>query len=120
MKDGLYHRELGLPLPESSFRLGTVGLTYSAHAKEAATTDRYGHISLPDTLNTNLAALIEVEVFGGRITKLVYRTAYNREYDLVIVIALGGRVKTVWLNSKRDTHSTLDYSKYNQLLKRVS
>lgn len=114
MKDGLYHAELGLPLPETSFKLGTVGLNYSAHAKEAAQTDRYGYISLPATLDTNRSKLIEVEVLGGRIVKLVYRTRYNKEYDLVLAIALGGRVKTVWLNSVNDLHKTLNSKVYSK------
>jgi len=49
MKDGLYHKELGLPLHESAFKRGTVPLKYSRHAEEAAKMDRYGCIKLPKT-----------------------------------------------------------------------
>lgn len=117
MKDGLYHKDIGFPIPASSFKFGTVGLKYSRHAIEASFNDRYGWINLPDLLNTNTAVLIELEIRAGRIVKLVYRTKYNNQYDLILAIALGGLVKTVWLNSNEDSHNTLNLNRYQKLSK---
>lgn len=50
------------------------------------------------------------------ITKCVLRTGYDLNRDISIVFANGkdGRliVKTAWLNDKKDTHVTLNKSKY--------
>lgn len=112
MKDGLYHKETGLPLNKVSFQMGTVPLRYTRHAEEAARTDRYGFIKLPKFVNTDRAEVVEVEVTYGKIDKVVYRANYSEEADIILVIGRGGVVRTVWLNLKSDKHKTLDKSRY--------
>ena len=108
----LYHFEIGFPkdMPTS---FGTILLDYSRHAIEAAQGDRYGAIELPRILDTKKAKLIEVEVVSGRVTKVVYRCNHCHNYDLIMAIVPHTRkVKTVWLNSNRDKHKTLNRNKY--------
>lgn len=112
LTNGLYHFETGLPLSAELFKLGTVPLRYSKHARFAALDDRYGPIDLPETLNTNVAKVIEVEVTAGRVSKIVYRISYDDSMDIVFAISNGGMVKTVWLNMKDDTHMSLKINRY--------
>jgi len=113
--DGLYHAEVYLPIAESEFKFGMVPLTYSRHARFAALDDRYGQINLPPVLNTNTAKLVEIEVKTGRIVKIVYRAKYNSEFDIVFAIAVGGYVKTVWLNMRDDVHASLRSKEYRKI-----
>jgi hypothetical protein len=112
--DGLYHSDVFLPVPADCFKFGMVPLIYSRHAKFAALDDRYGAINLPPVLNTNTAKLVEIEVKMGRIVKIVYRAEYNTEFDIVFAIAVGGYVKTVWLNMRADTHQSLRMKEYRK------
>lgn len=115
LNDGLYHSDVFLPVPESAFKFGMVPLTYSRHAKFAALDDRYGQINLPPVLNTDKAKLVEIEVKTGRIVKIVYRAEYSSEFDIVFAIAVGGYVKTVWLNMRADTHQSLRAKEYRKI-----
>ena len=45
------------------------------------------------------------------ITKAVFRTEFNKEKDIVIVVRKN-TIITAWLQDKNDKHSTLDSSKY--------
>jgi hypothetical protein len=111
MKDGLFHRDIGLPDCESIHR--EFRLAYSEHAQTACAFDRYGVIRPPATVIPHQDNLIEVEVRRGRIVKAVIRISYNETFDLSIVFIPGDAfVKTCWLNRKTDTHRTLDRSKY--------
>jgi hypothetical protein len=114
-RDGLYHRDIGLPVSAKKFQIGEIKLIYSMHARFEAQADRYQLISLPTVLDTNKATLIEVEILGGRLNKLVWRANYSEVFDLIIVLGASGTVKTVWLNLKSDTHKTLDRSKYRKV-----
>ena len=110
----LYHTEIGFPkniqLPE-----GVFNLSYSYHAKNASYDDRYGHMSLPNTLNVDNAKLIEIEVENNEVVKGVYRTSYSDDLDLIIVmIPQTSFVKTVWFNKTTDTHTTLQAWKYRR------
>lgn len=110
----LYHFQTGFPkgMPTS---FGIIPLRYSRHAIQASQNDRYGFIDLPPTLDTKKAKLIEIEVTEGVISKVVYRHKHCRNYDLVmVIIPQGGIVKTVWLNSNRDKHNTLNRKKYSK------
>lgn len=110
--DGLYHTDVYLP-----FQLNLKGVLrpyYTAHARQAAASDRYGTIILRDTLNLDSLKIVEVEIRAGRAVKIVGRMPYNNWLDITIVITAAGIVKTVWLNKKSDTHRTLDCSKYIQ------
>ena len=56
---------------------------------------------------------IETDDTNGseQVTKAAFRTSYNREYDIVIVVRTN-KIITAWLQKKTDTHTTLDVSKY--------
>ena len=114
MEVELYHTEIGLP---SNVELpsGVFNLTYSNHAKRASYDDRYGQMSLPDTLDIDNAKLIEIEVENNEVTKGVYRTKYDDDLDLIVVmIPHKSFVKTVWFNKNTDTHNTLQAWKYSR------
>lgn len=113
---GLYHYQLGLPkvqLPQ-----GVALLEYTGHAKRAANDDRYGVITLPVALDTSAAKVIEVEVDGNAVTKVLYRVSYDHKHDLCLAVIPrrygAWLVKTVWLNRKDDTHRTLDEKRYTR------
>lgn len=89
-------------------------LSYTLHAIKESHTDRFGSISLPETFSAAKAELIESEVSddGTRVLKQVWRQPLDNYNDLVLVITMEGRVKTVWVNRKSDKHSTLHRDKY--------
>ena len=107
----LYHKDVFLPAPARALRFAVL-LKYSAHARMAAMSDRYGQIELPRVFNSDNAELVEAEVEKGKVQKMVYRQPYNEENDLVIVLNPDGFVRTVWLNQSDDSHRTLDTEKY--------
>lgn len=53
---------------------------------------------------------VETDKFGN-VVKAVFRTSYNDKMDISIVFSCRC-VVTAWLNDKRDTHNTLDNSRY--------
>lgn len=114
----LYHFEVGFPkgVEKNLKKIGTVNnIEYLFHAKKAAMNDRYGIIELPDTLNVAKSKIIEVEVLNNRVTKMVFRTAYDNKFDIVVVMNLPDlSVRTIWLNKRSDKHRTLDRSKYDK------
>lgn len=111
MKDGLYHKDIYIP--KLTFHKVDVVLNYTYHAIAAAENDRYGRIELPETINFNLTEIVELEIVNGKVFKFVARMHHDTKNDLVLVVLADGyRVKTVWLNRKNDTHRTLDRSKY--------
>lgn len=115
MKDGLYHTEVGLP---EGYRhpACAVPVTYSLHALNEARKDRYGFIPCPELLGLSRFETVEVEVVGGRLSKIVVRGAMTETKDVVyVLIPKAGKpwfCKTVWVNLKSDSHRTLDRSRY--------
>ena len=113
----LFHYELGFP-KAAKLRFGTLELSWTKHALSECSADRYGIINPPQTLDTNTAQIIEAEIArkpNGKLftEKVVYRIPYTEVKDMVlVVIPNSGRVKTVWINVRDDTHKTLDASKY--------
>ena len=110
--DGLYHKDIGLPIAASKFRIGNIPLVYSLHAMFEAKKDRYDVINLPKMLDTNSATVIELEIKNKRINKIVFRVNYSAVFDLVVVLSSSMYVKTVWLNKKTDQHKTLNKTLY--------
>jgi len=109
-----YHTELGFP-KDIVLPSGVFNLSYSYHAKNASYDDRYGQMSLPNTLNVDNAKLIEIEVEDNQVVKGVYRTNYSDDLDLIVVmIPQTSFVKTVWFNKTTDTHKTLQTWKYDR------
>jgi len=70
--------------------------------------------NLPESVNFRDAEIFEIETDNtGKLVKVCIRIAYNNNYDLCMPILVDGFiVKTVWLNSKNDSHVTLDITKY--------
>lgn len=115
MRNKLYHREVWFPKwLEKKLTIGHIKLQYSEHAKRAAHSDRYGLITLPESINVNDGYIFEAEASGKNLVKLVVRHSFNHQLDITYVILLNGTVKTVWLNHKNDVHRTLDRSQYER------
>lgn len=90
-------------------------MAWTRHAEGARLTDRYGEIPKVPIVDLAQCKPIEVEVEGRRVRKVVVRTNLDAMYDLVLVLIPGPNawtVKTVWLNSVKDLHKTLDRSRY--------
>jgi hypothetical protein len=111
----LYHYQIGFPT-NMERRTGTINVTYSNHAKDAARNDRYGQARLAAVVNLDAARLIEAEVnAAGTLVKGVYRMQYDSQRDIVLVLLFDGRgafAKTVWFNLRTDKHSTLQAWRY--------
>lgn len=111
----LYHKDIRLP---EGFALParTVALSWTRHACHALTTDRYGMIPKFEHIDLRLKEVIEVELDGKRVVKVVVRGDLDGINDIVYVLIPNGSnpwtVKTVWINEKNDDHKTLDRSKY--------
>jgi len=83
-------------------------VVYTKHAKERALTKG---IQLPRSLHISPGDIVELELIGGRATKLVVRQAMTERVDRVLVLVPNGEgwtCVTVWTNKKTDTHATLD------------
>lgn len=92
-------------------------LAYSWHAQREASLDRHGRIDLPTYFDAANAELIEAEAELAesgevRVVKQVWRQPLDGARDLVLVIARKGKVITVWVNRKGDTHRTLQRDRY--------
>lgn len=108
----LYHRDIGFPkgiiLPT-----GRIQLTYTKHAIEQATLDKYGAFDILDSVFIKESEIFEIEVTENKVTKIALRTEYDDECDLVLVIR-GKTVITQWLNIATDKHITLKRQNYSQ------
>lgn len=83
-------------------------LVFTKHASERAIEKA---ILAPQSIEIAAGEVVEAELEGSRITKLVVRRAMNQDKDLVLVLVPKDKetwmVVTCWLNSKDDTHKTL-------------
>jgi hypothetical protein len=111
----LYHADIRLP---EGFRLPAriVGLHWTRHAESARLDDRYGRIPKFGHIDLRFKEVIEVGLTGRKVEKVVVRGSLDETFDIVYVLIPNGHapwtVKTVWINEKTDTHSTLDRSRY--------
>lgn len=111
----LYHSEIRLP---DGFVAPThrVALRWTRHADQARMTDRYGEIRRFKSATLGRLSVVEVEVREGRISKILFRGRYNPDFDVCMALIPNGdqpwTVKTVWLNARTDSHTTLDRSRY--------
>lgn len=86
-------------------------LTYSRHALSRA---RERNLRLPRevSLRSGAASLVEItRTTNGKLRKALVRLDYGTYY-LCLGITPCGHVTTCYANSKDDTHSTLNKSKY--------
>lgn len=111
----LYHADIRLP---EGFEqpTGRVGLEWTLHANRARHNDRYGEIRKFKTVTLDRMQVVEVGVKDGKVAKILVRGRYNDDFDCCMVLipheVAPWTVKTVWLNSVDDTHSTLDRRRY--------
>jgi len=120
IRDGVYHRETGLPALPPEWRHGEYRLIYSHHAKLAFVQNRFFDRTLrpPQSLRLRPENVVEAEVSAGRVSKIVARVPFSDRYDLVLALInpeTGSQtvmVKTVWLNDVLDIHKTLNKNRY--------
>lgn len=113
----LYHADIRLP---DGFRLPArvVTLSFTKHARNARTNDRYGYIPPIPVLDLGQCDVVEVGIEAGRVAKVVVRTMLDNERDVVLALIPHQpkpnvwTVKTVWCNLRTDSHKTLDRSRY--------
>lgn len=83
-------------------------VTYTRHAKERALGKG---VTLSKSIYISAGDIVELELDGRRLTKLVVRQAMNASVDRVMVLVPNGdgwTCVTVWTNHKNDTHATLN------------
>lgn len=110
----LYHAEIRLPEGFVS-PTARVALRWTNHADRARRDDRYGEIPRFRTATLANLRVVEVGVENGRTAKILFRGKMNATLDVCMVLIPGARewtVKTVWINESKDSHSTLDRTRY--------
>lgn len=114
----IYHKELGFPKVVSTVIGKTFTTQFSSHAKQSCRNDRYGFIIPPTSISVSMDNIIEIEVEGNTVTKVLIRQKYDSVKDICIAFIPQSRVafvKTLWLNMTTDKHYTLDETKYNRV-----
>lgn len=118
LRDGKYHKLLGLPQGSAALWAGVLDLRYGNHAQSEADVDRYGRAELFSSAEFQASDVVEVEVVQGQPVKAVLRFPYSDDLDLVMVLQRPERgvsfVRTVWFNRANDQHKSLDRSKYRK------
>ena len=56
--------------------------------------------------------IFEYYVEGNKIVKVCYKMEYNQYQDLIIVLSNNKSIITIYLNNKRDNHTTLKNELY--------
>ena len=83
-------------------------VTYTRHAKDRALTKG---VTLSKSIYISAGDVVELELDGRRLTKLVVRQSMDAHLDRVLVLVPNGEgwtCVTAWTNKKTDTHATLD------------
>src|SRR6267142_5205066 len=86
MRDGTYHRDIGLPAGAANIFCGTFRLNLTLHAVRAASEDRYGIPRLNRQITIKAAEVVEVTYEAGRPIKAVVRLGYSGTLDVVLVV----------------------------------
>lgn len=103
--------------------LGNVDLSRTNHAGMRAYLKGFDKLL---KVKIGCGAVVEAEVdnYTQKVVKIVVRVPYNIGQDIVLVLVPPYKgsfyegwliVKTAWLNSKSDTHATLDRSRLGQV-----
>lgn len=107
----LYHKEVYWPFKNTP--QGVWAVTYSNHAIQAASDDRYGRIPLAPTIDLSSLELFEIETKDNKIVKIVGRARLDATRDICYAILVANKlVKTVWVNLRSDKHRTLRKEQY--------
>lgn len=83
-------------------------VTYTRHAKDRALTKG---VTLSKSIYISAGDVVELELDGRRLTKLVVRQSMTERVDRVLVLMPNGEgwtCVTVWTNHKNDNHATLN------------
>jgi hypothetical protein len=84
----------------------------------ACLNDKYGKIVPPLQVVVSQDNIIEIEILGQSVAKVVIRQSYNETKDISLALIPDGNraiVKTLWLNDKTDNHATLNPEKYQKI-----
>lgn len=119
VKNGRYHKLLGLPAGAAQLWASKLSLRWGFHAQKEADIDRYGRAEQFDSAEFEANDIVEITMEDGKPLQAVARFPYSDDLDLVMVLAAPkdgeAFVKTVWFNRANDNHKSLDRSKYNKL-----
>lgn len=110
----MFHKDVFIP-DFAKAPLFEGAITYSRHAQNVSSgTEGVDAIELPKVFNAKDATLVEVEVnpATGEVEKQVWRMPLDDQNDLCFPMLPSGLIKTVWLNARTDTHSTLRRTRY--------
>jgi hypothetical protein len=111
----LYHADIRLPQGFVS-PTARVALRWTKHADHARMTDRYGEMRRFQSATLARLSVVEVGVEAGKVVKILFRGRYDDNLDVCMVLIPNGNqpwtVKTVWFNENKDSHTTLDKSRY--------
>lgn len=112
----LYHKDIRLPANFRGLPAASVDLKWTRHATEARSNDRYGYVPAWERINLREAEVIEVDISSGILVHLLLRMPYDGRKDILMAVKPIARrpwvVKTVWLNTVKDKHKTLNKSRY--------
>jgi len=114
----LYHIDIYVPkyVLDAIPKRGTMRLTSSEHALEQAAKKGF---TLPNIIDFSTAEAFEIQTeeryHTRNLTKVVFRTPYDKVYDLCLAInTFKGIIITAWLNERTDNHATLYADKYDR------
>ena len=99
-----------MPAKIAKLERTTLAPEITSHARDAAAGDRYGKMTIPASITFCGRDVVEAEIDGGKVKKLVVRVHYDETRDGVYVLGIdNGRVfyKTAWFNLSSDVHATL-------------
>lgn len=65
-----------------------------------------------ENISLNRPNPFEVGVENGYVVKYAVRVSLDADNDISVIIGANGVVRTAWINSKEDTHKTLNTEKY--------
>lgn len=115
-----YHVTKGFPqdiiniLEKASSKKYMMTLEYTQHALKQAVI--YGCVeNLPKKISWKDCYVFEVAVVNDLLDKVVLRTSYDKNNDIILIInAANPRVRTLWINKKNDRRNEkIDLQKYD-------
>ena len=110
----IFHKDVYIPdFAKAPVYVGA--LRYSRHARNVSgQVPGATALALPETFDGTKGVLVECELSpcDTEVTKQVWRLPYDSEFDLCFPLLPDGTVPTVWLNHRKDQHSTLARNKY--------
>lgn len=99
------HKEL------ASLSFAARPIVYTKHAKDRALAKG---VTLSKSMHISAGDVVELEIVGGRASKIVVRQSMGADKDRVMVLVPNGdgwTCVTVWTNHKSDNHATLNLAR---------